>query len=277
VNSTSNQTKRIVVCADDFGMNAGIDAGILRLAELGRLNATSCLVEGPVFEQDAAALKASNLQTGLHLNFTEALTVPGLFLPLSELILRAYARRLDTGRLRTQIVRQLDTFESIMGRAPDFVDGHQHVHQLPQIREILLPELVRRYAANLPWLRYTGLRAQPSIPARLRFKALVIQTLGSQGFARQARRLGFTLNPGFLGVYDFQGGEAGYGALLQAWLSHARDGDLLMCHPAEQADAQDGLGEQRTAEFQVLAGQAAGGLLREHGLSIMPRKAAGRV
>lgn len=268
VNITPDKPKRIVVCADDFGMNSEIDAGILSLAQLGRLSATSCMAGAPMFKQDAPALKASGLQAGLHLNFTEALGSSGLFLPLSGLIVRAYARRLDFEVVRGQIIRQLDMFEDVMGRAPDFVDGHQHIHQLPQIRTALLAELVQRYGAKLPWLRYTGVRAQPTIPLRLRSKAQVIQVLGANRLAHLARGWGFTLNAGFLGVYDFQGGAANYAALLQSWLSHAQAGDVLMCHPASRANASDGLGEQRAAEFQVLAGEQAGDWLGEYGLSI---------
>lgn len=268
MNTTPDRPKHIIVCADDFGMNPDIDVGILRLAQLGRLSATSCLVEGPQFRRNAAALKYSPLQTGVHLNFTEELDVPGLFLPVSTLIMRAYARRLDKGQARAQIVRQLDAFEDVMGRVPDFVDGHQHVHQLPQIRDAVLSELAQRYMGSPLWLRYTGMRAQPTIPIRLRFKASIIQALGAGRFARQARASGFTLNPGFLGVYDFHGGADGYRALLQSWLRHACDGDLLMCHPAARVNMSDGLGEQRAAEYEVLASEAAGQWLEEFGLHI---------
>jgi len=253
VDSRTDEARRVVICADDFGMNAGIDAGILDLGRRGVLQATSCLVEGPSFSLDAPALRESGLQTGLHLNFTEALGAEGLFLPLGKLIASAYLRRLDAGRLHSQIVRQLDRFEAVMGRAPDFVDGHQHVHQLPQIREALLDELSRRYPDRKPWLRYTAAAPQPAISMRLRFKAFVIEVLGSRRLARLARRNGFGLNRGFLGVYDFQGGEQGYAQLLRAWLAHAREGDLLMCHPAARAEADDGLGMQRVAEYRVLA------------------------
>lgn len=270
VNTTPDKPKRIVVCADDFGMNSEIDAGILSLAQLGRLSATSCMAGAPMFKQDAPALKASGLQTGLHLNFTEALGGSGMFVPLPRLIMRTYARRLDFEAVRGQIVRQLDAFEDVMGREPDFVDGHQHVHQLPQIRTALLTELAQRYAAKLPWLRYTGVRAQPTVPPRLRYKAQIIQTLGANRFANLARGWGFALNAGFLGVYDFQGGAANYEALLQAWLRHAQAGDVLMCHPASRVNASDGLGAQRFAEFQVLAGESAGGWLGEYGISLGP-------
>lgn len=249
-------------------MNSAIDAGILRLAEMGRLSATSCLTDGAHFVRDAPALRDSGLQAGLHLNFTEALGGPGLFLPVSALIMRAYARRLDLRVVREQIARQLDHFENVMQRVPYFVDGHQHIHQLPQIRDALLDELAGRYDGALPWLRSTRMRSQPTVPARVRFKGLVIQVLGSGPLARAAKQRGFVLNEGFLGVYDFQGGVAAYEALLQAWLRHAQAGDMLMCHPAASVDERDALGAQRAAEFQVLMADITGHWLRDNGLEV---------
>src|SRR5690554_2240069 len=97
--------KQIVICADDFGMNPAVDAGILHLAGMGRLNATSCLVEGPSFAQGAKQLSETGLQLGLHLNFTESLQQPGLYLPVSTLIARAWLRRLDIRSIERQVAR----------------------------------------------------------------------------------------------------------------------------------------------------------------------------
>lgn len=270
--------KHIVICADDFGMDSGIDAGILRLAALKRLNATSCLVEGPSFRENAAALSESGLQLGLHLNFTEPMGATGLYLPVSSLIVRAYLRRLDGADVHHQIEHQLDVFETVLGRAPDFVDGHQHVHQLPQIRHALLDELTRRYSSRssptasqttaCPWLRHTKAGSQAGVPIHLRLKARIIQLLGSRALARLAGSGGFQTNAGLLGVYDFRGGVLNYQKLLKLWLEHAVDGDELMCHPSARAVDGDALGEQRVAEFNVLAGERTGQWFHDYGIAL---------
>src|SRR3546814_20597197 len=105
-----------------------------------------------------------------------------------------------------------------MGRAPDFVDGHQHVHQFPQIRAALLNELERRYASGRPWLRYTRRAVLSGMPASLRLKDGIIDFLGARCFGRMARKSGFKLHHRLLGVSDFQGAAAGYGGLLTPWL-----------------------------------------------------------
>lgn len=264
----ADEVRRIVVCADDFGMNRAVNAGILALADANRLSATSCLVDGFACEEDISALLTTRLQIGLHLNFTEALGQPDLCLPLRRLILASYGRRLPLPDLGRAIARQLDRFEALTGRAPRYIDGHQHVHQLPQIRDALLAMLARRYGRDKPWLRYTGSPRIAGLPWRLRAKAQVIAALGSGALRRRALALGFSMNPGFMGVYDFQGGEQAYLNWMARWLGQCQDGDVLMCHPAQGLDRTEALAEQRGAEFRVLGGPALATLLSSQSIVI---------
>ena len=144
-----------------------------------------------------------------------------------------------------------------MGRAPDFIDGHQHVHQLPQIRTALLQEMKQRYPVEGPWLRGTRAPAQSGVPWQYRFKAKIIQTLGAAALKKQAGK-GYRVSPRLLGVYDFQGGEPAYAQWLAVWLALMRDGDVLMCHPASHIITEDTLGAQRVAEFNVLSAPETG-------------------
>lgn len=265
----ADEVRRIVVCADDFGMNQAVNAGILALAHARRLSATSCLVDGPACEEDMPALLETPLQIGLHLNFTEALGQPDLCLPLRNLILSCYGRRLSPRILEQAVERQLDCFEALTGRAPHYIDGHQHVHQLPQIRDALLTVLTRRYGGGKPWLRYTGRSRTAGLPWRLRAKAWVIASLGSGALRRQAVTQGFSMNPGFMGVYDFQGGAQAYQNWMNLWLVQCQDGDVLMCHPARGLDRSEALAAQREAEFEVLGGQALTDLLARQSIVVV--------
>ncbi|MFA7476061.1 MAG: ChbG/HpnK family deacetylase [Castellaniella sp.] len=265
--AAGHRYRRIVLCADDFGMNPAVNAGILSLAGSGRLSATSLLVDGPAARRDTPALLASGLQIGLHLNFTESFGQPGLCLPLGRLIRAAWLGRLPDDAVRDAVRRQLALFQDITGREPDYVDGHQHVHQLPGIRDALLESLPAPCAGR-PWIRDVGRPRMAGLPPRLRFKAAVIAGLGAAGLRRRAAARGHALNPGFLGVYDFKGGVPAYEGWMRRWLASCRDGDVLMCHPALGADATDTLSAQRQAEYEVLAGPLMGRLLVEHHLRI---------
>ena len=262
--------KTVLVCADDFGLHCAVDAAIVELAAHERLSAAGCLVDGPSFAEGAAALGASGLQCGLHLNFTEALGGEGVFMPLGRLIKACWARRLDPAAVSRQIATQLDRYEMVMGRAPDYIDGHQHVHQFPQIREALLGELDRRYPAGgpRPWLRSTRAGSQAGMALRLRLKAAIIALLGARRHGCLARRHGYELNRALLGVYDFTGGAGGYACLLRAWLGAVHDGDLIMCHPAAGAVPGDPLGSQRRAEFDVWMSDEVGEWLQQLQLQI---------
>jgi len=270
-------SKRIVVCGDDFGMNADIDEGMIELAGMGRLSAVSCLSQGPSFAAHVRRLAPLDVDVGLHVNFTEQLDPNAEALPaLGRLILNAYAGRLDAAWIDARLQRQFDAFEAATGRAPDYVDGHQHVHQLPGIRARLLLLLKRRYGENRPWLRQTAPGMQSGIPLREAFKARVIGALGAAALAREARADGLRTNRRLLGVYGFEGGKRHYAGLLQNWLFNARDCDLLMCHPA--AASQDGcaMSRQRRAEFDVLASPKLGDWLNVNGVHISRLPAGAR-
>lgn len=261
--------REIHICADDFGMNACINAGILALAARHRLSGTSCLVDGPLFEQDIARLQATGIQIGLHLNFTEFLAQDEAVWPLRAVILRSHARCLPARAVSDSIARQLRRFEDVAGHLPHYIDGHQHVQQLPQIRGALLSIVRQRYAgARLPWLRHGGKARSAGFPLAIRAKAQTIALLGAGALRREAAAAGFSLNNGFCGVYDFRGGHDAYMRWMMLWLKQCEAGDALMCHPALGTDAQDPHGAQRQAEYAVLSGDRMAVLLRRAGLEV---------
>src|SRR5690606_36013742 len=127
---------------------------------------------------------------GLHFNLTEghAGAVPAQ--GLGQVLRAAYLRRLPAAQLRSAWRAQLDAFEQALGTPPDFIDGHQHVHQLPGVRQALLAELHARYAPHeRPWVRSTvpagGLWRAP--------KAAVIALLGGWTATRRLRGAGVAM------------------------------------------------------------------------------------
>ena len=264
-------TKRVLLCADDFGLHTEVDAAILELAASGRLGATSCLVDGPGFELGAARLNQTALQVGLHLNFTESFPRGGTVAhPLHHLLMIAWLRRLSLAEIRAEIARQLDRFAAVMGRLPDYVDGHQHVHQFPVIRDALFLEIAARCLETgwRPWLRSTVAGTFGDLPPGTRLKSLIIERLGAAAFRHRAQHHGHRVNQRLLGVYDFQGGREGYLALTRHWLAVAGDGDLIMCHPAKASVPGDALGKQRVAEFDILASALLDAELAQNGIHL---------
>jgi len=261
--------KRIAICIDDFGLHRAIDDAILALTEQGRVTATSCMVGAPAWAQDAPRLKplfdAGRIDAGLHIDFTEYPIDSALKRPVNGWMLKTMLHRVDADAIRREIRAQLDEFERTMGRAPSHVDGHQHVHQFPVVRDVLMEELVRRYPASpRPWIRST------KGAARWRLKGRVIEAMGANALKQLASANGFAQNNTLLGVYDFAGGAQRFRSLIEDWLRSAQDRDLLMCHVAAGDVPGDEIAAARVNEFEVFSQGDFGKLVVGAGVTLAP-------
>lgn len=260
--------KPIILSADDFAQSSSIDDAIIMLIQQGRLSATSCMTLSPLWQQAAKLLNPgiqAKADLGLHLDFTQYASPARL--NLGMLILRALTRTLSAVKIRQTIIMQLDAFESALGHAPDYIDGHQHVHQLPQIRTILVEVLLARYKSNLPWIRIAN------TPLRDGLKGRIISWLGAKALTRLAHKHGFRYSAQLLGVYDFTGTEAEYLRRLSEWFHYAKTSPYipaLMCHPAIDngtgPDSHDVIHTARLREYQIFSGAAFGSLLKQNKL-----------
>lgn len=274
----------IVVCADDYGLATGVCAGIEELIEMGRLSATSAMTGMPAWRRHGATLRrlvaSRPADVGLHLTLTDqrpvtplrSLAVDGRLPPVEALIRRALARRLPRAELAAEINAQLDAFEEIWGAPPDFVDGHQHAHVLPGVRDLLVEILAERYPGRRIWLRDCAV--SPLRPAEWRFapsKALVVGAL-SRPMRRTAAKAGFATNRGFAGLYDFSE-TVPYRDIFRASIAKPEAGRLVHCHPGHvdrELEALDRLLSPRTWELAYLASDACGDDLEESGARIAP-------
>ena len=266
---------RIGVCIDDVGLHPGVTEAAMKLCQAGRVSALSCMSEAPSWRDAAATLVPTlhgKVDFGLHLTFTEPWSCSGIKRPLGALVAAAYAGALDRTVVCADVRRQIDAFEDAVGDAPDFVDGHQHVHQLPVIRSVLIDELRTRYARRKPWIRHTGAphRARRwALPSRDELKERVIEALGARPLQSLACDGGFKQNGHLLGVYGFNGSAGDYLARWVRWSAQAADGDLLMCHPAAHyPDADDPIAAARAVEYRVMCDQRIDLMLAERRVSV---------
>lgn len=228
--------KRLILCADDYALAPGVSRTIRDLAAAGRLNATSVMTPGPDLAAEAERLLAvvpTGFQVGLHLTLTGGLTpltAPRLAFAegIGSLLVRSHLGRLDRQAIAAEVAAQMAAFRSAFGRAPDFVDGHQHAHLLPGIRDLVVA-LVEREAPGA-WIRQcSGPRG-----AGEGLKGRVIAGL-SRGLKRLAGRHGIPTNPAFSGAYDFAHGD--FAALFPRFLEGLPDGSVVMVHPGAVDDA----------------------------------------
>jgi len=258
--------RRIWLCADDYGISEGVNRAIRDLIARGRLNATSVMVVGASIGRDeVAALQTIAAESprcaiGLHATLTAPFrpltmhfrpTDSGMFLPFPKLLRAGFARRLDPEMIHGELLVQLATFKELFGRAPDFVDGHQHAQLFPQVRDAFLRAV--KHAAPGAWVRQGG-RNQPLARRLGAPKALVLDMLSAR-FRKRAAAAGVAFNPAFAGVYDFSG-EPDFGALMGDFLQGMPEGGLVMCHPGfvdEALVSLDPLTGQREREHAFLA------------------------
>ena len=259
-------SRPLVLCADDFALNAPVSRGIAALAEQGRLSATSAMVLSPRWPQDVALLRPlrEQIDVGLHLDWTSAFAVAsGHGMPLGALMVRAALGRLDRTAVRTVIERQLDGFESHWKAPPDHIDGHQHVQQFRGIREVLVEVVRRRYPQQPPWLRVSlAPRGQRDLKAR------IIAAWGARALVHQADGARVPHAALLSGITDFSGNPAAYAQSMARWLRDAPAGTVLMCHPAQGVEADDAIGPARAMEGAYLASEAFAQALAEAKVSL---------
>lgn len=189
--------RTVVLHADDFGMNAAINAGILRSFRAGLLTSTSLLANAPAVEEACAAwpklaeeLRAGSIASaasrrkltddlrpfdlGVHLNLTqgsplstnypaELLDTQGRFPGIGPVFRRLCS---EGSRFRDGVLAELQLqVERILdhGIHPTHLNGHQYIELMPGVAE-LIPELASKYSiptarlACEPYLARTVLR-----------------------------------------------------------------------------------------------------------------------
>jgi chitin disaccharide deacetylase len=242
IDARRNGTRRhIWLCADDYGISPAVNVAIRDLVVRGRINATSVMVVAPNFyRSEAASLNILNaIETRVAIGLHVTLTAPyrplsrnfqplrdGIFLSKRKTVRHSFLHRLQREVMEIEILSQLQEFIAAFGRLPDFIDGHQHVHLFPQIREALL-RVVKNVAPNV-WVRQCG-RIGPLHKRVVDGKAIALDVLSS-GFCRLANRYGARVNPAFAGIYAFAK-DADYAQIFPRFLHGLPDGSVVMCHP----------------------------------------------
>ncbi|MDB5532777.1 MAG: hypothetical protein JWO28_1092 [Hyphomicrobiales bacterium] len=249
-----------ILCADDYGLSPAVSRGILEALAAGRLSATGAMTNRPDWPRAARELTAfaGKNWLGVHLNLTLGAplsAMPGFApdgaLPAIGRIARARPADLPGSEIAGEIACQLDAFSQAMGRAPDFVDGHQHVQALAAVRPHLFEQLSR---LNLPasfWLRDSSDTLPRILRRRIQIlKAGTVAWLG-RGFAAEARTRGFAVNDGFAGFSGFDA-QADYGGAFDRYLVAPGCRHLIMCHPGHvdaELKAVDPVLESREQEL----------------------------
>lgn len=277
----TNQPKQIILCADDYAQNSAISEGIYQLASKGRINAISCMVNSKEWSNANSLLHSlsPSVFVGLHLNLTLGEPVSPIwqsyygkpFPGLPLLLTKAYLRKLNAAVVAAEIQAQFDVFIKAMNRYPDFIDGHEHCHQLPVIRDVLLqnynqnhdksfsrhsaPEgILPAYEAVMPaiFIRSTSNGWRDVMSTHDFPKRQLISILGGATFKKCLVNKSLSTNTSFSGIYNFNK-SSHYRHYFNKFLSFSQNRGLIMCHPGMPSnDVNDPLSEHRHHELNYL-------------------------
>jgi predicted glycoside hydrolase/deacetylase ChbG (UPF0249 family) len=251
--------KRIVLCADDFGQALAISRGIISLLENNRLSATSCMVNTPYWPEHAKWLQPfrGKADIGLHFNLTEGSPISTEFIrahgpdliPLPAMLKKSFMRKLNQAAIEAECHAQIDRFLEVMGHLPDFIDGHQHVHQFPIVRSALMNVYEQKLRNNNCYVRLVSEKIKLSDIFH-DMKKIIIYLSGTRALERLLNKKKIPYNHTFAGIYSFDKALS-YGRLFRGFLAQASEGELIMCHPGlEASSGSDVIATARFQEYQ---------------------------
>lgn len=256
-------TKRIVLCADDFGQAEPISKAIIVLIQHGRITATSCMVNSQFWPEHGKWLRTfkGNIDIGLHFNLTEGQALSKAYIekygknfsPLTKVMRRAILRQLDKKVVEEECHAQLDKFQEVLGVLPDFIDGHQHVHQFPVIRDAIVNVYNKRLQSHQPYMRWVNEKINVWNVCS-DFKKILICATGTRGLKKLLNKHHIPHNQTFSGVYSFSDAEK-YSKTFPKFLAEIGNEGLIMCHPGLAAPKTDDvIADARYQEYQYLFG-----------------------
>jgi hopanoid biosynthesis associated protein HpnK len=171
--SVTANARRLIICADDFGLDVAVNEAVERAHSNGILTCTSLMMgEKAVSDAVERAKRLPKLGVGLHIVLTAGQAVsnpseiPNLVAPdgrFDDNMARAGVRYFFLPhvrqQLRTEIRAQFETFRAT-GLKLDHVNAHRHFHLHPTLANMIL-EIGRDYgmkAMRLPYEPMKNLR-----------------------------------------------------------------------------------------------------------------------
>jgi len=238
--------KRLIVCADDFGLSPAVNEAVERAHREGILNTASLMVAAPAAADAVRRARAMpSLHVGLHLVVIEGpASLPPAEIPLLvdragqfpsdqlRLGVRYFFQPAVRRQLRREIAAQFAAFART-GLRLDHANAHKHMHLHPTIGRIMIEEGLRH---GLPALRIPA--EPPAVIAAAGTSATFAaraMAAGTHILRRQAQRAGLRVN-------DHVFGLAWSGHMtadrVRRLLAALPDGDSeIYFHPAARRDA----------------------------------------
>ncbi|XP_074700109.1 carbohydrate deacetylase [Strix aluco] len=161
---------KLIVTGDDFGYCPRRNQGIVDCFLAGAVSNVSLLVNGSAAADAAKLARRHNIPIGLHANLSEGSPVCEVLKTNSSLLNQdgffhgkmGFRTALSKGLLNMSEVKQelkaqVELFRELTGHLPPHMDGHQHIHVLPEVRHVFA-EVLEEYG-----IKYTRVPIEPGL------------------------------------------------------------------------------------------------------------------
>jgi predicted glycoside hydrolase/deacetylase ChbG (UPF0249 family) len=177
------------------------------------------------------------------------------FKSLGQALQMAFLKQWDVEVLKEECLAQIKAFEQEMGFLPEFIDGHQHIHQFPRIREALVAAYKVAYSKSDQRAYVRFVQQIKPISVKSLPKLLIIYS-SSKAFKKLLDTNHIPHNHAFSGIYPFSE-SLSYPNWFPKFLTEIQGEGLIMCHPGldmgEDRDRSDPIAKARTYEYAYLA------------------------
>ncbi|XP_050174734.1 carbohydrate deacetylase isoform X3 [Myiozetetes cayanensis] len=161
---------KLIITGDDFGYCPRRNQGIVDCFLAGAISNVSLLVNGSAAADAAKLAKRYSIPIGLHANLSEGSPVCEVLKTNSSLLnqdgffhgkmgFRTALSRglLNMSEVKQELKAQVELFHELTGHLPPHMDGHQHVHVLPEVRHVFA-EVLEEYG-----IKYTRVPVEPGL------------------------------------------------------------------------------------------------------------------
>jgi len=158
------RNRYLIINADDFGLDQGINRGILHACREGVVRSVSLAAVGEAFDDAVCILKGMDgIGVGAHLCLVaEKPVLPAASLPslvdktgrfhagIGHLLSRFWSGRVRMDEIEKELAAQLGRICD-QGINVTHIDGHQYIQLVPEILRVMIG-LARKY--RIRWVRY---------------------------------------------------------------------------------------------------------------------------
>ena len=138
-----NHRKNLIISADDFGISPLANENILALAEAGKLDRVAVMTNGSFTDLEIERLKKTSVKLDIHLDLASEISAKrklkdGILVRGLKFTFAYLSDHLNANSKEQHWEKQLKDFHTIIGKYPDGINSHQHIHFFPAYFKIIL-------------------------------------------------------------------------------------------------------------------------------------------